>query len=284
MQVAIFGAGSIGSTFAYQFARAGHDVTVIARGKRLEELSREGAIVLVTGERAEVTAKGELDATTPWDLVLVTVRPAQLAAVLPALAACSAKTIMFMFNTFEPLEPLRELVSADRFAFGFPGIVATLPEGKLKREILTRGQLTTVGDARWAKIFGEIGIPTVVHEDMHGWLRSHAAFIVPMMAAAAYVARRDLAGITWAEARACARAMHEGYRLVRALGHELTPSNVVALSRIPTFVVTFVIWTLSRTQMMRDLSAAGPGEARTLIDMMIATAPEKTRALAAIRP
>jgi len=49
-------------------------------------------------------------------------------------------------------------------------------------------------------------------------------------------------------------------------------------------VLTFVIWTLSRTQMKRNMAAAGPGEARTLIDMMIASAPDKTRALAAIRP
>ena len=284
MQIAIVGTGAIGSTFAFHLARAGHDVTVIARGKRLEELSRDGAIVLVTGERAAVHAKGELDATTPWDLVLVTVRPAQLDAVLPAVSASSAKTIMFMFNTFEPLDGLRDAVGADRFAFGFPAIIAALPEGKLKREILTRGQITTVGDATWAKVFGDAGIRTVVHDDMHGWLRSHAAFIVPIMAAAAYVARRGGKGIAWSEARACARAMAEGYRLVRDLGNELTPANVVTISRIPTVVVTAVIWTLGRTRMMRDMSAAGPGEARTLIDMMIASAPDRTHALAAIRP
>ncbi len=284
MHVAIFGTGSIGSAFAFHLARAGHDVTVIARGKRLEQLSRDGAIVLVTGESAPVHAKGELDATTPWDLVLVPIRPQQLDGVLPPLRACAAKKIMFMFNTFEPLDGLREAVGADRFAFGFPAIVATLPDGKLKREIVPRGQITTVSDATWAKVFTDAGIPTVVHDDMHSWLRSHAAFIVPLMAAAAYVARRGGKGISWAEARACARAMAEGYRLVRELGNALTPSNVVALSRIPTFIVTLIIWAVSRTQMTRDLSAQGPGEGRALIDMMIASAPDKTRALAAIRP
>jgi 2-dehydropantoate 2-reductase len=203
---------------------------------------------------------------------------------MPALSASSAKTIMFMFNTFDPLDRLRDAVGTERFAFGFPAIIATLPGGKLKHEIVTRGQITTVSDAAWAKVFTDIGIRTVVHDDMHSWLRSHAAFIVPLMGAGAYVARRRGKGITWSEARACARAMAEGYRLVRDLGNALTPANIVTLSRLPTFVVTFVIWVLSRSQMMRDMGAAGPGEARTLIDPMIAAAPDKTRALAAIRP
>ncbi len=284
MQVAIYGPGSIGSSFAFHFASAGHDVTVIARGKRLEQLEREGAIVLVTGERAAVRATSALVATTPWDLVLVTLHASQVDAVLPALEASSAKTIMFMFNTFEPLDRLRDAVGAERFAFGFPAIVASLVEGKLKRQIVTRGQITTVSDARWAKAFTEVGIPTVVHEDMHAWLRSHAAFIVPLMAAGAYVARRGGGGVSWGEARACARAAAESYRLVRDLGNELTPSTVAALSRLPTLVVTLLVWAMSRTRMMRDLGAAGPSEARALIDSMIAAGPEKTVALRAIRP
>lgn len=284
MQIAIFGTGSIGSAFAFHFASAGHDVTVIARGERLEQLKRDGAIVLVSGERADVHAEGVLDPATPWDLVLVPLRPSQVDAVLPALKASAAKTIMFMFNTFEPLDRLRDAVGAERFAFGFPAIVASLPDGKLKREIVPRGQITTVSDPVWAKAFTDVGIPTVVHDDMHSWLRSHAAFIVPVMAAGAYVARRNGAGMTWGEARACAAAMREGYRLVRKLGNTLTPSSVVTLSRIPTFIVTFILWALSRTEMVRGIGAAGPGEVRTLIDMMTASAPDDTHALRAIRP
>ena len=56
LKVAVVGPGAIGSAFAYRLARAGHDVTVVGRGKRLEELERDGAIVLVDGERAAVTA------------------------------------------------------------------------------------------------------------------------------------------------------------------------------------------------------------------------------------
>ena len=54
MKIAIIGLGGIGSTFAFQLAQAGHAVTVVARGKRLEQLQRDEALVSVTGKRAAV--------------------------------------------------------------------------------------------------------------------------------------------------------------------------------------------------------------------------------------
>src|SRR4051794_7533763 len=115
MHIAIVGPGGIGSTFALYLARAGHDVTVVARGKRLEQLQKEEAIVTATGERAKVTVAAQLDPTTPFDLVLVTVLAPQVDAVLPALSTGKARKVMFMFNMFEPLNRLRDAVGAERF-------------------------------------------------------------------------------------------------------------------------------------------------------------------------
>lgn len=43
VKIAVSGPGGIGSTFAFQLARAGHEVTVVARTKRLAQLQRDGA-------------------------------------------------------------------------------------------------------------------------------------------------------------------------------------------------------------------------------------------------
>lgn len=283
MQIAVVGTGAIGSTFAFHLAQAGHAVTVIARGARLAQLERDGAVVLSTGERAAVSARPALDATTPWDLVLVTVRASQVDAVLPSLAASAARTVMFMFNTFEPLDRLRDAVGAARFAFGFPAVIATLADGRLTREIVPRGQITTVTDAAWAQRFTDAGIRSVVHDDLHSWLRTHAVLVVPVLAIAAVAGPRG-AGVTWAEARTHAQAMSAGFALVRHLGQAITPAPMVTLSRLPTAVVTALLWALSRTKTVRDLAAAGPGEARTLIDQMAAAAPAEAAPLVAIRP
>ncbi|WP_437513097.1 ketopantoate reductase family protein [Sorangium sp. So ce1099] len=281
MQIAILGPGAIGSTFAFQLARAGHDVTVVARNARLAQLQRDGAVVLASGDRAPVRVTAALDEGVPYDLVLVTVLAPQVAEILPALARSAARTVMFMFNTFGPLEPLRDAVGAARFAFGFPGgVFALLRNGVLAPQIRAG---TTVGEASWARVFSDAGIPTVVDADMHSWLRTHAALVVPLMAASVLVVRRG-AGLTWREATRHADALAAGLRLVRDLGNTLRPPVIAALSRLSGFVVTALLWGLSRTKVLRDLGALGPAEARMLIDMMSAAAPGRTAALQAIRP
>ena len=42
MRILIYGAGVIGSLYGALLAKAGFDVTVYARGRRLESLSQEG--------------------------------------------------------------------------------------------------------------------------------------------------------------------------------------------------------------------------------------------------
>lgn len=283
MKIAIVGPGSIGSTFALYLSRAGHDVTVVARGARLAQLERDQAIVPVSGDAAPVAVSAALDPLAPWDLVLVTVLATQVDAVLPAIQASAAKRVMFMFNTFESLDRLRDAVGAARFAWGFPAVLATLNEGRLKTQVFRVPQITTVTDAGWSAVFQRAGITTVVVDDMQSWLRTHAAMIVPMMTAAARRHARG-AGISWSEARDLARAMAEGFEIVRGLGGTITPKAMVHLSAAPTPAVTFVLWAFTRLPMAAELGASGPGEARSLIDAMIAAAPDRSATLRAIRP
>ncbi|WP_437609183.1 2-dehydropantoate 2-reductase N-terminal domain-containing protein [Sorangium sp. So ce834] len=283
MKIAIVGVGRIGSTFAFQLARAGHDVTVVARGARLAQLRRDEAIVTAAGERAAVGVSAALDEAAAWDLVLVTVLAHQVDEVLPALAASAAKTVMFMFNTFEPLGRLRDAVGAARFAFGFPAILAALDDGKLTSRIVTRGMVTPVTDAAWAKVFTAAGIPAVVEPDMESWLRAHAAVAAPVMVAAVTAHARQ-AGVSWTEAMDLARALEEGLRVVRQLGNTLTPAPIAALSRLPTPAAAALVWTLSRIEAIRKTGATGPSEPRALIDAIAAAAPGRTPALLAIRP
>jgi 2-dehydropantoate 2-reductase len=283
MRIAVLGTGPIGSTFALNLARAGHDVTAIARGKRLEQLQAAQGIVTVDGERAAVKVSPELDPAVPFDLVLVTVLATGVGAVLPALKASAAKTVMFMFNTFEALAPLREAVGSARFAFGFPAVLATLPEGKLQAQIFSRGQVTISTDAAWATLFTEAGIYTEVQADMESWLRTHAVMIAAISSVAILAYARG-GGITGAEARAHALALREGFALVRRLGNTLTPSAMALLAGAPLPVVSALLWGASRVKAVRLLGAIGPAEPRALIDVMCAAAPEHTALLRAIRP
>jgi len=284
MQIAIIGLGGIGSTFAFQLSKVGHDVTVVARGTRLEQLRHAGAIVTVEGARAAVHVSGEFDTTRDWDLVLVTVLASQVDVLLPALSASAAKSVMFMFNTFQPLDRLLDAVGPERFAFGFPAIAAGLNDGRLSSTIIRRGMLTTVSDPTWAKVFTEAGIPAAVHQDMESWLRTHAAMVVPMIIAGSTAHRRGT-GISLAEAVGLARAMKEGFQLVHHLGNSVTPAPIAIIGRSPVPAVATLLWILTRLDVFtRTIAVGAAGEARTLIDEMTSASPGRTPALLAVRP
>jgi 2-dehydropantoate 2-reductase len=283
LRIAIIGAGAVGSAFALQLARAGHDVTVVARGKRLDQLRRDGAIVTTAGERTPVQVSAALDPTIDFDLVLVTVLAAQVDALLPVLSASAAKTVMFMFNYFAPLSRLRSAVGGTRFAFGFPAVLARLDEGRLAAQFYARGIRTTVTHAAWAKVLSDAGIRSIVHPDMEAWLHGHVAFMVPMMIAATMAYTRG-AGVSWRQAKGLARALDEGFRAVRDLGYVITPAPLAVLGRMPLVVMTLFIWTISRLDSVRQIGAGGSGEARALIDAMTEVSRNHLPALLAVRP
>jgi len=200
--------------------------------------------------------------------VLVTVLVSQVDMLLPALSASAAKSVMFMFNTFQSLDRLRDAVGPQRFAFGFPAVAAGLNDGRLSSTILRRGMLTTVSDPIWAKAFTDAGLPATVHPDMESWLRTHAAVAVPMVIAGSTALRRGT-GISRAEAVRLARAMREGFQLVRHLGNSVTPAPIAIISRSPVPVLATLLWTLTRLDAFtRTIAVAPADESRTLIDEM----------------
>lgn len=283
MNILVIGPGRIGSAFAFHLSLAGYDVAVLARGARLDTLRRHGAIVANDGRQAKIRVLTAMDPMAPYDLVLVTVLAHQVDALLPVLRASAAISVLFMFNTFDTTRGWRDAVGADRFAFGFPNMIAFLEDGRLRSVVNGPGMVTTLTSPHWAAVFRQAGLPTEVEGDIDSWLRSHAAFVVPLMVAAQWTWQRS-APLSWAEARRLAQAMREGMALVRALGHAIKPPAVEWLARMPAAWLTGLIWGFSRTAAVRDMGAFGPVEVRSLIDAMAVAGPDRTGALQSIRP
>jgi 2-dehydropantoate 2-reductase len=284
MKIAIIGAGGIGSTFAVQLARAGHEVSVVARNKRLAQLQEHGGVQTADGSVVRVGVSAALDQQAPWDLVLVSVLAHQVQPLLAALTASAAKRIMFMFNTFAPLQPLQEAVGQARFAFGFPSILARVDaQGRLESSIQRHGLQTTVTDQALADTFSAAGIPSVMSTQMEGWLRSHAAAVVPMMLASS-VAQQRRTGITWREAVELAGVMEESFALVRKLGFDVVPAAHSVIGRLPSSVKAALLWSATRNETVRASGAAAIIEARHLVEAMLAAAPGGLPQLERVRP
>lgn len=275
LRIAVIGVGKIGSTFAFQLARAGnHDVTVVARpgSARLQQLQRDNGILNVKGERASVRVTDTLDRQTPYDLVIVTLLAHQVDAVLPTLQASAAKCIQFTLVTFE-LQRLQDAIGVERCAFGMPGVQALFDkDGKLKATIGAASQKTKLSQQRWVDLFNAAGLPAVLEPDMPLWLRCHVPLCVAFESVSVAGKRRQ-GGASWGEALVLARGVDESFALLKGLGYRIYPRSKARINGAPTWVVAAMLWMMSRIRSLRELLATGKDECRALVDVMVAAAP-----------
>jgi 2-dehydropantoate 2-reductase len=291
LRIAMIGVGGIGSAFAFQLSRqGGHEVTVIARtgSSRSQQLRRDGAIVDVKGQRAEVLAAETLDGSIPYDLVLVTVQAQQVDSLLAALQASSAKWIQFMLNYFEP-ERLLDAVGAHRCSFGMPFVQATVDgDGKLTAKIGAGGQKTKMNHRGWVEVFNAAGLPAVFEPEMLLWLRCHAPLGAAFESVCAAGMQRG-GGATWSDSLAIARGMQDGLTLVQRMGYKLYPAGKARLHASPAWIVASLLWFVSRIPSFRTLLATGVNECRALVDILVASAlrtdpPFPVKNIQAMRP
>ena len=291
LRIAILGVGQIGSAFAFQLARTGgHDVTVIARpgSVRLAQLERDQAIVDIKGERASVRVASRLDEDAPYDLLIVTLLAHQTHPLMPALGRSAARSVQFMFNTFEP-ERLQAVLGVERCAFGMAFIQATLDgDGRLKVAIGTAGQKTIMNQQRWVDLFNAAGLPATLEPNMPLWLRCHAPLCVAFESVSVAGERRRGAA-SWGEALALARGVHASFALIKRLGYEIYPQAKQRMAGNPIWVVALMLWFMSGIRPFRKLLASGAAECRALVDTMVAAAPPGTppeivSSIAAMKP
>ena len=93
MKICIFGAGAVGGVMAGWLHKAGHDVSVVARGANLTAIREHGLRIrtLATGEVNAFKVRAESDAAKlgPHDCVIVTLKAQSLAEAARAMAALS---------------------------------------------------------------------------------------------------------------------------------------------------------------------------------------------------
>ena len=272
LSIAIVGVGAIGSTFAYHLARAGHDVTAVARAQsaRLEQLQRDQGIVLTSGERVCLQVSERLDEGGVYDLVLITVLAHQIDVILPVLCRNKSAAFHFMFNTFEP-ERLSNAVGSTRCSFGMPFVMSTLDrEGKLK-STANPGQKTLHSDLRWVELFSAANIPSAFEPKMALWLRCHAPMCIAMESICV-LGQRHGGGATWRESITVARGLRSGFAIIKQLGFPLYPISKAMLASCPVALLACMLWSISRVPSFRQLLSQGLLECRALAEVLSSAA------------
>ena len=192
MRILIYGAGVIGSLYAVIFSNAGYDVSIYARGPRLEKLRSKGLLYLENKniKKARVKLCSKLSDTDIYDFIFLTVRNDQLKKALTELGTNKSKCIVTMVNNLFEYQELEKIAGMGRILPAFPGAGGSITDDILYASLTPRFiQLTTFGEITGvktkrskylAKIFKKSKIPYKEIRDMYKWQLCHLAMVIPI--------------------------------------------------------------------------------------------------------
>jgi 2-dehydropantoate 2-reductase len=193
MKLLVYGAGVCGSLFAARLHEAGHDVSLLARGERLAALRRHG-VQLAEGDSPAVRRVPVPVVEHPaggYDLTAVLVRTHQVDPVLESLAGLDGD-VLFLLNWAAGPQPLGAVIGHQRVLLGFP-LAAGVMDGDVVRyrptNFMTSRVPMPIGEPdgrstprleRIVQTLRNAGINAKTQPRMDAWLKTHAAFVVPL--------------------------------------------------------------------------------------------------------
>ncbi len=238
MKTLIFGAGPLGSLYAHRLFQAGKDVTILARNERYEFIKEQGVQLVNehTGETESSSVKvvNELAEDDAYDLVIVLVRKNKLDPIFEILKRNKhVKHILFMGNNSLGFEEYLKHLPVEKVLFGFPGggggqdqqfiHYVDSEESRGKRIPVRIGEIDGKQKERTLQIislFESSQVPVEYVKEIDGWLKYHAALVLPIASILCYHSYDNYRLATDNKRiRLFIRACKEGGKVLRELGY-----------------------------------------------------------------
>ncbi|MDT2599999.1 2-dehydropantoate 2-reductase N-terminal domain-containing protein [Enterococcus hulanensis] len=254
MRILIYGAGIQGSYLAHSLMKGDNQVTLLARGKRKEELLSDGVVLYhrlqrkLTKDNIRVIEK--LQPEDKYDLIFVTMKYSDFPAIIEPLAKNCSQTILFIGNQLNAAGLEKELQKrsaqqkAIYFGFQMTGGIKTdkgisilrFGKGQLKVGSLTADfKITNMLDTA----FNGTNYVWRHEAKMDDWLKSHATMIMVQNSFeylydfSAEAIRRS------GELSTLPQALKEGTERLEASGHEILPKGQNFLFQHPALSKLF---------------------------------------------
>lgn len=253
MKILVYGAGVLGSYLAYEFSKVGHDVYILARGKRYDALKNEGLIIEHHIQKqitvTNVNVVNSFDKMDEYDAVFVVMQRTQIDDVLPILAKNEkCKLYVLVGNNGEAEKTYSKFINMSHgektLLFGFQGSggrrennrVISIHKGKVDFAI---GNI--IKDTEYKKIIDKIFDGTKIKlwycDNIDSWLKYHLAVIMPI-AYAVHWAKGDMKKISKSKdiLYLTLQAIQEGIELLINLGYPPEPKSILKILKWPNWV------------------------------------------------
>jgi ketopantoate reductase len=277
MKILVLGAGVIGTTYAWQLSTAGHEVSLLVRTSKREQVEREGIRIRYRDERlkksepVEVTyhpiVVDQFHAQDRYDLIIVSVRAHQLDKVLPALAAGSGSAdILFFGNNWWGDERIRNFLSLEKYLFGFSRLVGGWrTENQIECIFFDNPELVTMLGERDGQItprlqnlrdlFEKGNLKPTLSPDILGWLSIHYVEFLGVVGGIRKAGSYDAFVASSELIKDSILATRESLEVCRARGVDFkkaAPSNIRIIENTPVFLLAPLVKIQYRTPSIKQ--------------------------------
>ncbi|WP_340015656.1 2-dehydropantoate 2-reductase N-terminal domain-containing protein [Paenibacillus sp. FSL K6-1318] len=239
MKILVYGAGVLGSQLAQVLVRGGNDVTILARGKRAEELEKDGIVIRHVFQFKTtvdpVRVARTLEVNDQYDLIFVVMKYNDFPSVLPILAENQSNNIVIVGNNADARSMQTYLEEhspmGKQVAFGFH-----VSGGRRNKD-----RMLSIGGGSAQMVIGsldgEIGFKPLLDQafqrvkyklnylsDIDAWLKSHIIPIL-MLNAVSFNEQYELKKLDGnkRELVHMIEAMDEGISVLEAMGISVIP-------------------------------------------------------------
>lgn len=239
MKILVCGSGIIGSLLIHTLAAAGNDITVLARGKRLEELNSVGLRTRTHGKKEIMTDKVRAVDRIPtdehFDIIFSPMQCSQQLELLDSFAAADCDAVVLIGNNVYAPEMQERILSGSAkpktVLFGFQGTGGTRYDDHIETVSVGSVGMTIGGldseaspeaKALIEKAFSGAEYRLTWEDNMNAWYICHIAFVIPICYLC-YQCGCDLRKSNGRQRKLCLDAADCAFKAVKAAGIEIRP-------------------------------------------------------------
>lgn len=203
MKILIYGAGVIGCTYGWLLSRKLHDVTLLVREGRKEQVERDGINIHCTDFRTgkkkteqAVFRPEVIDKLSPdndFDYIIVSIRNLHLKEVLPVLRDSAGKANILFFLNIWDFDEIDKYLSPSQYFVGFPFMAGGCKESGYINSIISGSKYskTMLGELNGenservlaiAAVLENVGMKPFISDQIINWLIPHGVFIASLSA------------------------------------------------------------------------------------------------------
>ena len=197
MKILVYGPGVVGSTYAWQLSKAGHDITILVKKGKKQVIGKNGINIHCAdfrGNKKQVVQTNFLPAViedlspqNDFEFIIVSVNNIQLKEVLPVLSkGAGSANILFFQNNWDDFDEINNCLAPEQYFFGFPfmvgggrdenGINSVISGLKQSYTLLgERNGETTPRLKKMADSFRDANLKPIITNQIIPWLITHYA-------------------------------------------------------------------------------------------------------------